>query len=405
MLFVAHVLPFPENTGTKIRLANLLRAACAAGPVKFIGFIDQGPAHDVENEEGVRQLRELCPDAELIPRRHAWWPDVERDSLKWALRNYVFAPGAYVFREFSCAPLVEAVRRYADDADVIWVERLWIAHHLREFGHKMIVDLDDIESVKIGRRMKGWKLSAPVLAAWYDWWKTRRTERKALEAFQRAVVCSEEDTQFWPGQRDKVWVVPNGFNDDLLKLPIPANSVPRVIFVGTLAYWPNVEGVLMFARKVMPSLLARFPALEFWIVGRGPLDEVLALDNGGNIRVFGDVPDVVEYLRQCSVSIVPLRVGGGTRLKILESIGAGVPVITTAVGVEGISLEAEKHYLLAHGPQEFGAAVTRLLEAPALGRAQVESAREVIAGRYTWRAIREELTGFLRAFRGLRPGT
>lgn len=405
MLFVAHVLPFPENTGTKIRLANLLRAACAAGPVKFIGFIDQGPAHDVENEEGVRQLRELCPDAELIPRRHAWWPDVERDSLKWALRNYVFAPGAFVFREFSCAPLVEAVRKHAHDAAVIWVERLWIAHHLREFGHKMIVDLDDIESVKIGRRMQGWKLSAPVLAAWYDWWKTRRTERKALEAFQRAVVCSEEDTQFWPGQRDKVWVVPNGFNDDLLKLPIPANSVPRVIFVGTLAYWPNVEGVLMFARKVMPSLLARFPALEFWIVGRGPLDEVLALDNGGNIRVFGDVPDVVEYLRQCSVSIVPLRVGGGTRLKILESIGAGVPVITTAVGVEGISLEAEKHYLLAHGPQEFGAAVTRLLKAPALGRAQVESAREVIAGRYTWRAIREELTGFLRAFRGLRPGT
>lgn len=199
--------------------------------------------------------------------------------------------------------------------------------------------------------------------------------------------------------------MPNGFNDELLKLPISESSVPRVIFVGTLAYWPNVEGVLVFARKVMPSLLERFPALEFWIVGRGPLDDMLALGNGGNIRVFGNVPDVVEYLRQCSVSIVPLRVGGGTRLKILEFIGAGIPVITTAVGVEDISLEAEKHYLLAHGPQEFGAAVSRLLEAPALGRAQVESAREAIARRYTWRAIRGELFDRLRAFRGIRPSS
>jgi glycosyltransferase involved in cell wall biosynthesis len=400
LLFVAHVLPFPENTGTKIRLANLLRAACAAGPVKFIGFIDQGPAHDPENEEGVRQLLALCPDAELIPRRHAWWPDVERDSLKWTLKHYVLASGAFVFREFACDALVDAVRRHAADAEVIWVERLWIAHHLRDLGHKIIVDLDDIESVKIGRRMKGWKLTAPVLAAWYDWWKTRRAERKALEVFQRAAVCSEEDTQFWPGQRDRVWVVPNGFNDELLDLPLPEIDVPRVIFVGTLAYWPNVEGVLMFAKKAMPLLLERFPALEFWIVGRGPIEEVLALDNGGNIRVFGDVPDVVEYVRQCSVSIVPLRVGGGTRLKILESIGAGVPVITTTVGVEGIALQPEKHYLLAHGPQEFSAGVTRLLEEPALGRAQVESARKVIAERYTWRAIREDLARRLRGFMG-----
>lgn len=398
LLFVAHVLPFPENTGTKIRLANLLRAALAAGPVKFIGFIDQGPDHDVDNTEGVRQLLALCPDAVLIRREHAWWPDVARDSLAWAVKNYVLSKGAFVFREFACGPLVEAVRQHAQDADVIWVERMWIAHHLREFGHKVIVDLDDIESVKIARRMKGWKLTLPVLAAWYDWWKTQRAERQVLNVFQRAVVCSEEDTHFWPRQRDRVWVIPNGFNEDLLQLPLPESATPRVIFVGTLAYWPNVEGVLMFAKKAMPLLLERFPNLEFWVVGRSPMEEVKALDNGGNIRVFADVPDVVTYLRQGSVSIVPLRVGGGTRLKILESIGAGVPVITTAVGVEGIALEPERHYLMAHGPQEFAAAVTRLLDNPTLGAKQVEAAREVIARRYTWRAIQDDLTTRLREF-------
>jgi len=108
---------------------------------------------------------------------------------------------------------------------------------------------------------------------------------------------------------------------------------------------------------------------------------------------------VVEYVRQCSVSIVPVRIGGGTRLKILESLAAGVPVITTTVGVEGIELSPEQHYLLADNPDEFVAQTVRLLENPALGQRQVREGREAIARKYSWRAIREALADQLRQFR------
>jgi glycosyltransferase involved in cell wall biosynthesis len=400
MLFVAPTLPFPANTGFKIRLANLLKAACAQGPVKFIGYVDMDPRNAGDTEAGIRELRETCPDMVLIPQgEEGQWPAFEHDSLRWALRHYLGRRGAFIYREYACDTLLREVRKHAPAADVIWVARLYIAHRLREFGSRIVVDLDDLESVKIARRMKGWKLSLPVLAARYDQWKTRRTEQAALGAFGRLVVCSEHDALAWRGGRDKVWIVPNGFDEALLSLPLPPAGPPRVIFTGALFYWPNTEAALFFVRKVMPQLLARQPTLEFWIVGRSPPAEVRALDDGKTIRVFADVAEVPPYLRQAAVSVVPLRVGGGTRLKILESLAAGVPVVTTSVGVEGIALEPDRHFLLANTPDEFVAQILRLLENPSLGHRQVLEAREAIAQRYTWRSIRDALSAQLRDFR------
>lgn len=404
----SHILCLPASADMLIRANQIhapLRREASAGGNPAVRIFNHhinscGPGCVAHPKHAQRQAPRppLGDEIQLHPIRR-WQGGGPKQAERLSTVVQQKMRGAFVFREFSCRPLVEAVRRHADDVEIIWVERLWVAHHLRDLGRKIIVDLDDIESVRIARVLADREFSVATLAAWHDWWKTRRTERKALDVFQRVAVCSELDTRFWPRHRDRVWVVPNGFNDELLTLLEPQNDAPRVIFVGALAYSPNVEGVLMFAKKAMPLLLERFPALEFWIVGRGPIEEVLALDNGGNIRVFGDVPDVVEYVRQCSVSIVPVRIGGGTRLKILESLAAGVPVITTTVGVEGIELSPEQHYLLADNPDEFVAQTVRLLENPALGQRQVREGREAIARKYSWRAIREALADQLRQFR------
>jgi len=400
MLFVAPTLPFPANTGFKIRLANLLKAARAQGPVKFIGYVDTDPQNAEDTAAGIRELREICPDMVLIPQgEEGQWPSFKHDSLRWALRHYLCRRGAFIYREYACGDLIREVRKHAPAADVIWVARLNIAQRLREFGPRIIVDLDDLESVKIARRMKGWKLALPVLAARYDQWKTRRTEQAAVATFGRIVVCSEHDAQAWRRGRERVWIVPNGFDEALLSLPLATAGPPRVIFTGALFYWPNTEAALLFARKIMPHLLERQPGLEFWIVGRSPPARVRALDDGKTIRVFADVAEVPPYLRQASVSVVPLRVGGGTRLKILESLAAGVPVVTTSVGVEGIALEPNRHFLLANTPTEFVAQILRLLQDPSLGQRQVLEAREAIARRYAWRSIRDALGGQLRDFR------
>ncbi len=400
LLFVSPIVPFPEQRGgMNQRIANLLRAACARGPVQFVGYSAGGPPDDPENLAGIAELRTLCPDAVLIPRDQHWWPTVSRDSLWWCLRHYVFAPGPFLFRTYDAAALVREVRRLAPQADLIWVERLWIAWHLPELAHRMVLDLDDLESVKTARRMQGWRKTPATLAAWFDWWKLRRAERAARKRHHRTVVCSAADLALWPEARsgdsardEKIWIVPNGFDDRLLALPLPEVTAPRIIFVGTLHYWPNTEAVLRFTRRILPLVQARCPEVEFWIVGLGPAAEIRALDNGGSIRVFPDVPDVITYVRQAAVSVVPLRIGGGTRLKILESIAAGVPVVSSSVGVEGIDLEPETHYLRADEPTLFAEQVCRLLLDPALRTRQVNLAREAIAACYSWQAIRADVS-------------
>ncbi|MDY0013836.1 MAG: glycosyltransferase family 4 protein [Rhodocyclaceae bacterium] len=395
LLFAAHTLPFPENSGSHIRIANLLRAACMVAEVQFVGYVEAGSPDDPANAEGIRQLKALCPSAIVLPRDPLWWPLVRNNSLLAALRHYVMQPGAFVFREFRCGALISEVRRLAPKADLIWIERLWVAHHLRDLAYKAVVDMDDLESVKIQRRLAE-KRGPQAWAAWLDWWKTRRTESSAARDFSRIAVCSEHDVKFWPKDQDRVWVVPNGFDDHLLTHPLPDGTPKRAIFVGLLDYWPNVGAIQFFAQYVMPLLLQRYPDFEFWIVGRSPHPAVLALDNGRSIRVFPNVPSVVEYVRQAAVSVVPLRVGGGTRLKILESIGAGVPVVSTDVGIEGINLTPEIHYLRANSAEEFAEAVIRLMEQPEFGRQQVERARSAIRDKYAWSSIRASVADLLR---------
>jgi glycosyltransferase involved in cell wall biosynthesis len=164
-----------------------------------------------------------------------------------------------------------------------------------------------------------------------------------------------------------------------------------VIFVGTLHYWPNTEAVLRFTKKILPLIRAKCPTVEFWIVGLGPAQEILDLDDGKAVRVFPDVPEVIDYVREAAVSVVPLRIGGGTRLKILESLAAGVPVVSTTVGVEGIALVPDTHLFVADEPQDFANRVCRLLGDPTLREQQVSAARSAIASEYSWSSIRERV--------------
>ena len=128
ILFVSPIVPFPEQRGgMNQRIANLLRAACARGPVQFVGYSTAGPPDDPDNHRGIAELRALCPDAVLVPRDNRWWPEISRNSLRWCLRHYVLARGPFIFRAYDAGALVQEVRRLAPHADLIWVERLWIA--------------------------------------------------------------------------------------------------------------------------------------------------------------------------------------------------------------------------------------------------------------------------------------
>ena len=246
--------------------------------------------------------------------------------------------------------------------------------------------------------------------------KMLRYERAAVCKFQHVIAVSENDrslmTQWVDG--DRVTVVPTGVdlaqyrpdpassdpNFDPTSDPNPlAASAPLVTFVGAMDWEPNVDGVEYFCSEVWPSIKAEVPQARFRIVGRNPNSRVQKWASNSinrSIEVTGRVPSVVEHLRQSAVVIVPLRIGGGTRLKIYEAMATAKAVVSTTVGAEGLDVHHGRDIILADDPRSFAQAVIMLLRDPQVRRRYEKAAVET-AARYDWPAIGERFSEVLQS--------
>ncbi len=244
-------------------------------------------------------------------------------------------------------------------------------------------------------------------------------ERATICKFQHVIAVSDNDrrimTQWVDG--DRVSVVPTGVDlaqyrpDPLKSTPSesgsaasnsPHASAPLITFVGAMDWEPNVDGVEYFCSQVWPSIKAEVPQARLRIVGRNPDRRVQkwasSSDNRSNdhsIEVTGRVPSVVEHLQQSAVVIVPLRIGGGTRLKIYEAMATGKAVVSTTVGAEGLDVHHGRDIILADDPGSFAQAVIMLLRDPELRRRYEKAAAET-ATRYDWPAIGERFSAILQ---------
>lgn len=402
ILFVSPIIPFPEQYGgSNHRISNILKALCKEYSVSFISYNYGGPPSDRNNLEGIKKLRKLCKTTLITPTK-SWWPDLNETNFNWCYQNYIVKSDPFIFREYNTEFCTE-IRRQARFFDLIWVERLWIAHHLQDLGDKIIVDIDDLESKKIYRKLLNTQINFNNLAIWNDYFKTKTVELNAIHTYKRIIICSEEDKLFWNNEseelKQKIWIVPNGFEESQLNLQVNKVQNPIVIFVGTLAYFPNQEAINFFIKKVIPLLKERYDNFEFWIVGRS-LDRNLKhylIDPC--IKLFVDVPDVIPYLKEACVSVVPLQIAGGTRLKILESLSSGIPVVSSAVGVEGLQLEQDKHFLLAETPEQFFSQISKLIDNPDLREQHVTYARHFIQDKYRWSCIHEDIINKIRTLK------
>ena len=228
--------------------------------------------------------------------------------------------------------------------------------------------------------------------------KMLRYEQEAVRNFHHVIAVSENDrslmTQWVDG--DRITVVPTGV--DLSQYspgPSATESSPLVMFVGAMDWEPNVDGMEFFCREVWPTIQAQVPGARLRIVGRNPgkRTERLACDS---IEVTGLVPSVVEHLRESSVVVVPLRIGGGTRLKIYEAMATGKAVVSTTVGAEGLEVHHGEDIMIADGSQVFAQAVIMLLRDRNL-RSKFEKAALTTAARCDWPAIGDRFADVLQA--------
>jgi polysaccharide biosynthesis protein PslH len=249
---------------------------------------------------------------------------------------------------------------------------------------------------------------SPLSVGWARAWSRtlamRSIERRAFPRADVVVCVSEADAAAINGRARRVLVAPNGVDGSLFDISAEPPAGEHVLFFGQYDYSPNEHGVLRFLRHGWPVLAAARPAARLRLVGKGAgpaLEQAVAASE--RVELVGVVDDVAEELARSRITIAPIWQGGGTRLKVLESLGSARPVAGTSVGVESIGFENGRHGLVADDPAELGRRAAELLEDSSRWRQMAAAGRE-LAQTYRWERALEQLVDVYRSFASGRPG-
>jgi glycosyltransferase involved in cell wall biosynthesis len=373
---------WPVDTGGKIRSFNILRHLARNHQVTLLSYY--GGDRDPDYETAIaKQL----PGAQTI---HTAAPEGRfAQSIDYILRLPSAAP--YAVKKFTHPKVRDEVARRLKDgsAEVAVCDFLSASLNFPEASPTPVVLFQHNVETMLWRRMAETEKS-PLRKMSYriEARKMESYETRTLRRFRHVIAVSDHDRKemLVLARGCMITVVPTGVDTEQYQ---PAPSItggpPRIVFTGSMDWEPNIDAVEYFCRDIFPSVLAQFPDARFQIVGRNPYPRVKKLVSA-SVEVTGTVPSVAEYLRNATLVIVPLRIGGGTRLKIFEAMAMKKALVSTSIGAEGLDVTSGKDCLLADDAQSFAAAILAVLRDPELRRSYEDNAA-ALAARYDWSQI------------------
>ena len=373
ILFLSRWFPHPMNNGSKIRIYNLLRGLSQNHEVTLLSFADQ-PGVSPEAPE----LRAVCSRVGVLP-----WREFDPNNIRARLAAFSLEPRSIVdtFSPEMAGAITETLREEA--YDLIIASQLQMAAYYPYF--KNIPAL--FEEFEIGL-FHDRAFSADGKMRFrhaLTWFKLRLYLSQLLDSFRACTVVSEREHQLlaqnFPRFAGAVEVIPNCLNVEEYS-NVKAKKKPNtLIFTGSFKYNANYEAMSWFVGEVFPLILEKAPDAHLIVTG----DHAnLPLPSSRNVTLAGFVEDVKPLIASCTVSIAPLLSGGGTRLKILEAMALGTPVVATSKGAEGLDASDGEHLLLADSPAQFADCVIRLLTDEKLRRRLAGKASLLVEEKYNW---------------------
>ncbi len=395
VVFVAPQIPFPLDTGGKIRAFYQLRALSRRYRVHLVAL-------------GPRLGREAASDP-LWARVHARLASVRcirRDgatavgNFRAGVRSFL-GPRPWPVEKYRSPAAARAISEICASVRPVAVH--FDSLHTFRFvdsvpgGIPVVLDQHNVEALILERMAA---VSGTGVRRWLIEGQARQTDRFERQASRRAdrvLLCSEEDRALLAertGRSKGYVIIPNGVDlarfdaskldpDELARM----RAQPNAVFLGSMDWWPNDDGIRWFIDEIWPQARELSPSLTLRIVGRNPAEDLVAMGGQRGIEVLGGVPDVRPYMAAASVFVVPLRVGGGTRLKILEALGIRAPIVSTSIGCEGIDLTPGEDLLVADTPRDFAQAMQAVVQDSALADGLRRSGFDRVAQGYSWDAI------------------
>jgi len=384
ILFLSRWYPYPPNNGAKLRIYNLLCGLSEQHDVTLLSFLDQP---DVE--PNVDALLKVCRNVYLIPYRGF------NPQSRHARLGFLSTKPRSVIDTFSrgMANLIE--RELAANAyDVVIASEIDMAGYYKYFEGIPAI----FEEIEVGVLYEQYERSTGFdrLRYWLTWQKHRFYLIQLMNNFRAATVVSAQERDLLRmnvfRKLHMLKVIPNGVKvstyDDVV-VEVEPNTM---IFTGSFSFTPNYEAMVWFLQKVFPIILDEIPDARLIITGK---HGGRSLPTTNNVILTGFVDDIRPYLKSATVSLAPIWTGGGTRLKILEAMAIGTPVVATSKGAEGLDVISGEHLFLADGPEQFATAVIKILNDSILRQSIANSAKIHIMNNFDWQVIIPELLSLI----------
>lgn len=386
--FVSARVPYPLHTGGRIRTYHLLKAAADVHDVTLITAVE-----GAEEVASLAVLRDVLPGVHAqvvrIPRRNAVGPRLRR-----AARS-PFDPLPFAWTGFRDHRFIRNVAAVLERGafDLVHCDHVQVAHALPPSGTPRLLDAHNVEHVVLSRladnERRPWRRA---LMRWQAR-KTRRIETTTYASFDHCIAVSGIDRARIEAlaPRLRVSVVPNGVDVKAFAANPVIPDRNLIVFVGSMDWAPNVEGVAWFVRRVLPAIRRRRPATAFLVVGRRPAPRLMRALGSARVRFTGTVDDVRPFLEAAGVVVVPLLSGGGTRLKILEAWAMGKAVVSTRIGAEGLPVVQAVNAMLADGAEVFAQRVVQLLDNELAAARLGSEGRKLVEEEFSWERVAQPL--------------
>lgn len=390
VLVITSNLPYPLTSGGKIRVWNLLKCVAQRHEVTLLSLLDSA-----DETQFLSYLQPYCTRVEtVVKQRRRPRGKLLLRLLRTMLKGQPPRNGIAHYEEMK-----RKVQEVASSQsfDIVHIEQSHMAPYIEFIDHSdsaaRLITLYDVGATQYERilkvesdlRSRFWTLlDLFFLHRWEPTYLARR--------FDKCIVVSPVDEALLHQANPALdlVVVPNGVNTTHYNLLPETPGSKEILLIGTMCYAPNVDGAIFFCKEIFPLIKQQVPDAKLLIVGSLPVDAVWALASD-DVIVTGYVESVIPYYQQSLVSVIPLRAGGGTRLKILESMALGRPVVSTTLGCEGLAVTHGENILIADTPADFAAQTIRLMNDEELKRRLILNGRRLVETTYDWEVIAQQL--------------
>jgi len=391
LLFLSGWYPYPSDNGSKIRIFNLIRRLAGQYEIHLLSFAD-GPV----SPERLERMKEYCVSVNTAP-----WVEFQPGRLR-AILGFLSSRPRAVVDTYSLA-MQGLVKRMAESQAFDLV----VASEWRTAAYAALVScsqvFEDLELTVFHEQLSGTRDPLRRARHRLTWWKMTHYLSRLLPQFDACTVVSEPERAILAGiapDYDRVAVVPNGVDLNYYAGDHGKLSPASMIYTGALSYHANFDAVEYFLQDVYSLIVRDNQEASLSITGKAEPALIDRLPKRAGVTFTGYLPDVRPAVARSWVSVVPLRIGGGTRLKIIEAMALGTPVVSTSKGAEGLDVTHGRDILIADEPKAFAGAILKLFADADLRAELAVNGRRLVEERYSWDTCAERLIGTLQAVAG-----